>query len=364
MKKIIFGFIMMICASNAMAQSAGWQKVWDQTLTAAKAEGKVVVGGSPDPIARKELIPKFVARFGIPIEYVATGSGAQMAEKVTTERSAGLYTYDIFLNGAAPTVNVLYTQKMIDPIRPLLILPEVVEGAHWKPGKLTFVDPEQEYILMLFSSISDSIFINADYVKPEEMRSIQDLLNPKWKGKISSEELSGAGTALNKAVNLYSQLGPEFVKKLYIDQQPIFSHERRQLTDWLARGTYPICLTCRDEDMQDLQTDGFNLVEIFNLAGMKKRVTSAPFLLTLANRAPHPNAARIFVNWMATSEAVGIYAQNSDVATLRNDVDESHVNQNVIPQAGVSYVDDTDFDWISKGRLEASDKVRALLNKR
>jgi ABC-type Fe3+ transport system substrate-binding protein len=116
--------------------------------------------------------------------------------------------------------------------------------------------------------------------------------------------------------------------------------------------------------MQDLRKDGFNLVEIFSLAGMKKRVTSAPFLLTLANRAPHPNAARIFVNWMATKEAVQVYAQNSDVATLRNDVDESQVNPNVIPKAGESYVDDTDFNWISKGRLEASEKVRALLNGR
>lgn len=362
MVKTILLFVAMLFASAALADEADWQKTWNEALAAAKKEGKVVVIGSADPVARKELIPKFEARFGVQVEYIAVGSGGQMAQKLNTERKAGIYSADIFLNGAGATMNTLYGDKMVDPLKPLLILPEVTDGANWKAGKPTFVDPEQQYIMLLFNSIGGAIFINGDIVKPEEMQSVQDLLNPKWKGKISSEDPLGTGVAINKAVDFYSQLGPDFVRKLYIDQKPIYSRERRQLTDWLARGTYPICLTCRQDDMKDLQKEGFKLREVY-LTGMKKRLTSSPFLLTYANRAPHPNAARIFANWVAGKEALEIYSRNYGAVTARTDVDESHLDPGIIPRPDEDYVDDTDFKWVTTGRLEASDKVRALLKK-
>lgn len=361
MRKFAIALLCLFLASNAMAQPADWQKVWDETLAAAKKEGKVVVVGSPDPVARKELIPKFTARYGIPVEYLAVASGGQMAIRLNTERKSGIYSVDVFLNGAGPTVNNLYADKMLNPLRPLLILPEVTDGSKWKRGKLSFVDPEDEYILLLFSNVDGLIFINTQYVKPEEMRSIQDLLNPKWKGKISTEDPFASGTGINKAVHFYTQMGPEFVRKLYADQKPAISRDRRQLTDWLARGTYPICLTCRQDDMKELQKEGFGLFEVYSMEGIDNRVTATPFMLSVANRAPHPNAARIFANWMATREALEIYSRDFGSATLRTDVDESFLDPNNIPRPGVRYADDTDFEWIAKGRVETGEKVRAVL---
>ena len=364
MKAVSLAFLVTaLVASHALAQSSDWQKVWDETQAAAKKEGKVVVVGSPDPVARNELIPRFTARFGLPVEYIATGSGGQMAARLNTERKSGIYTVDVFLNGAGPTVNILYAEKMLDPLRPQLLLPEVVDGSHWKRGKLSFIDPENEYILQLFSSVDGLIFINTRYVKLEEMRTVDDLVNPKWRGKIATEDPFASGTGINKAVHFYTQMGPDYVRKLYLDQKPAISRERRQLTDWLARGTYPICLTCRQDDMKELQKEGFGLVEVYSLEGMKNRVTATPLMLSLANKAPNPNAARIFANWMATREALDIYSRDFGAATLRNDVDESHLDPNNIPKLGVSYADDTDFDWVAKGRVETGEKVRAALKK-
>ena len=361
MKKLAIVLLSLILAPSAMAQSPDWRKTWDDTLIAAKKEGKVVVVGSPDPVARKELIPKFTARYGIAVEYLAVASGGQMAIRLNTERKSGIYSVDVFLNGAGPTVNNLYADKMLDPLRPLLILPEVTDGSKWKRGKLSFVDPEDEYILLLFSNVDGLIFINTQYVKPEEMRSVQDLLNPKWKGKISTEDPFASGSGINKAAHFYTQLGPEFVRKLYVDQKPVISRERRQLTDWLARGTHPICLTCRQDDMKELLKEGFGLFEVYSMAGIDNRVTATPFMLSVANKAPNPNAARIFANWMATREALDIYSRDFGSATLRNDVDESYLDPNNIPRPGVTYADDTDFTWIAEGRVAAGDKVRAII---
>ena len=88
-----------------------------------------------------------------------------------------------------------------------------------------------------------------------------------------------AGTGAANAAMLYVELGAEFVKRLYIDQKPVFSRERRQYADWLARGTYPICFSCREDDVKSLRQEGFKLVEVFemsdNAAG--ERFTVAPF---------------------------------------------------------------------------------------
>lgn len=362
MKRVSLFLMLMMCASSVMAQSGDWQKVWNQTLAAAKKEGKVVVAGSPDPVMRNEIIPKFTERFGIPVEFMA-GRSSQIVGRVRTERSSGIYAIDVYLAGASTTINSLYTEKLIDPLKPLLLLPEVTDGSKWKRGKPWFADPEGQYILMLFSSVDSLLFINAAYVKPDDIRSAKDLLSPKWKGKIATEDPTASGSGSNTSVHFYTQLGPDFVKKLYIDQKPVISRERRQLTDWLARGTYPICLTCRVDDAATLQKEGFKLMEVFDLSDMRNRVNSAPFLVTVANKAPHPNATRVFVNWLAGKEALEIYSRNYQAATLRTDVDESFLDARTIPRPGTTYPDDTDLKWVSSGRKEAADKVRELLKK-
>ncbi|HWP58112.1 MAG TPA: extracellular solute-binding protein [Candidatus Acidoferrales bacterium] len=351
---------LLAAAVPAFAQQKGWEKEWNETLAAAKKEGRVAVAGSPDPVMRNEIIPKFTSRFGIPVEFIA-GRASQYIQKIKTERSAGIYSVDIFMTGVESTVNTLYAEKLIDPLRPLMILPEVVDGSKWKTGKLWFIDPEERFVLRVFRSVNGLFFYNADHVKAEEVRALKDLLNPKWRGKISSDDPLVSGTGAANAAMLYVQLGPEFVKRLYVDQKPVFSRERRQYTDWLARGTYPICLNCRADDARPLIKEGFKLVEVFEVTDARSQVNGSPWLLTLANKAPHPNAARVFANWIASKEGLEIYSRGYGAATLRTDVDESFLDPASVPRAGVNYFDDSDWSWATTGRREAREKMQALL---
>jgi iron(III) transport system substrate-binding protein len=352
-----------VFGQQVVTQSAHWQTTWDATLAAAKREGKVVIVGTPKPTMRNEIAPKFTARYGIPVEFVA-GKSEEMAERVRIERASGIYSVDVQMTGPDTALNVLYPEKLIDPLRPVLILPEVTDVSKWKAGKLQFMDPENQYILRLFSTVDSLIYINAAYVKPQEIHAAKDLLDPKWRGRIATEDPkldSGAGG--NKAALFYSQLGPDFVRKLYVDQKPVISRDRRQMIDWLARGTYPICLSCRPDDAAPLVQDGFKLQEVYRLSDMRNFVNSSPFLLTLANKAPHPNAARVFVNWMATKEALEIYSRSYQAATLRNDVEESFLDPRAIPTPGVEYPDDADPKWRSLAKLEAGKQIRELLKR-
>ena len=81
-----------VAATELRAQTKASDKEWVAVVEAAKKEGKVVVAGSPDPVMRNDIIPKFTARFGIPVEFVA-GRSSQIVSRVETERAAGIYQH-------------------------------------------------------------------------------------------------------------------------------------------------------------------------------------------------------------------------------------------------------------------------------
>jgi iron(III) transport system substrate-binding protein len=347
--------LILISCPTAIAQTKNSDREWQDTLAAARKEGKVIVVGSPDPVMRNAVIPKFTSRYGIPVEFIA-GRSSQTVARIETERAAGLYNVDVYLSGPDTTANTLYGQKFIDPVKPLLLVPEVVEGAKWKKGKVWFVDPEESYVVRPFSSVASLFFINGRAVKPDEMRDVKDLLNPKWKGKISVEDPSTVGAGANQAARFYFELGHDFVRKLYIDQAPVATRDRRQMTDWLARGTQPICIDCREDDVRPLEKDGFKLVEVFELAGLNPTINGSPWLLSVANKRPNPNAARVFVNWILGKEGLETYAHGYGTATLRKDIDESYLKPAIIPRPNVKYFDDTDWKWVITGRKDYREK--------
>jgi ABC-type Fe3+ transport system substrate-binding protein len=360
MKRAIVILLLLGWLTPAAAQRKATDQEWKEIVAAAKKEGKVVVVGSPDPVMRNEVIPKFTARYGIPVEFVA-GRSSEIVARLRNERAAGIYSVDVFLSGPDTTANTLYGEKFVDPVKPLLVLPEVVDGAKWKKGKIWFADPEESYVVRAFNSVASLLFINTDSVKPQELRSVKDLLNPKWRGKISAEDPTSTGAGANLAAQFYNQLGQEFVRKLYIEQKVVRTRDRRQMSDWLARGTQPICLNCREDDVRPLQKEGFKVLEIFELADFPGIVNGSPWMLTVGNKAPNPRAAQVFANWILSKEGLEIYGRGYGSATLRTDIDESYLQPASVPKPGGKYFDDTDWKWIVTGRRENREKMWNVL---
>ena len=352
-------FVLLWIAPSA-AQTRASEKEWNAVVEAAKKEGKVVVAGSPDPVMRNEIIPKFKERYGVAVEFLA-GRSSEISARVKTERAAGIYSVDVYLAGPDTTATTLYADKIIDPLKPLLTMPEVADGSKWKRGKIWFADPEESFAVRAFSSVATLMFINTDQVKLEEMRAAKDLLNAKWRGKISTEDPTTTGSGANAAARFYHDQGEEFVRKLYLDQKAVRTRDRRQMADWLARGTHPICLSCREDDVRPLIKEGFKILEIFSLTDMPGSINGSPWMLTLADKAPNPKAAQLFANWILSREGLGIYARGYGSVSLRTDIDESNLNPGNLPKKGIKYFDDTDWSWIVSGRQEYRDKVWKLL---
>ena len=376
MRSMVIFLVLIVWAAPLSAQSKTGEKEWSALTEAARKEGgKVVVAGSPDPVMRNEIIPRFTKQFGneiipkfkerhgVNVEFLA-GRSSEITARVKTERAAGIYSVDIYLAGPDTTAVTLDGEKLIDPLRPLLVMPEVADGTKWKDGRVWFADPEGRFAVRPFSSVATMLFINTEHVKPEEMRSAKDLLNPTWRGKISSEDPTTTGSGANAAARFYHDLGEDFVRKLYIEQKTVRTRERRQMSDWLARGTQPICLNCREDDVRPLVKDGFKILEIFELTDMPGSTNGSPWMLTVANRAPNPKAAQLFANWILSREGLGIYARGYGSVSMRTDIDESNLKPGNLPKKGIKYFDDTDWNWIVTGRHEYREKVWQVLKSR
>lgn len=361
MRFLIHALLLACGATSVWAQEKGWESKWEQVLAAAKREGKVVVHGNPDPHVRRDLPAKFAARFGITVEYIG-GRSAEAAPKIRNERSAGLYTTDAFISSIDAMATIFYEERWLDPIKPILLLPEVLDGSKWKKGRVWFVDPEGVYVPRMLNYLNRIFFLHTHHARLEEFKSIKELLNPKWKGKIAIDDPVGFASGVSTAAHFY-EFGEEFVKRLYIDQKPVFSRDRRQLTDWLARGTYPIVFGARESEVEKLRQEGFPLVSVYGLPDAGGRLSAGFGSVGLVNKAPHPNAARVFINWLLSKEGIETYSRAYVAATTRNDVDESFLDPETIPRPGVKYSDSADWEYSTTGKEKIKVRIKELLGR-
>lgn len=353
----ILTFAFLLFSANAYAQGTDTKAKWDQLVAAAKKEGKVVVIGPPDATVRKALPDAFKAKYGITVEYIG-GRGTETAAKLRAERASGIYTVDVAFGGSDSMAATYYGEKFIAPLKPELIDPEVTDPTKWKKGKLWFSDPEDMYVLRLFNTAGPIVFINTSLVKPGELKSVRDLLDPKWKGKISAHDPRVAGSGIGQATRFYLQFGEDFLKKLYVDQQPTIVRDRRQLTDGVARGAHPIALDGEDEQLRKLKADGLPIEAIYKFPDMGGTVSAGIGQMVLLDKAPNPNAARLFANWIASKEGLTVFSRARGEAPTRSDIDATaYLPVEIIPDPKLSYFDV--HDW--KDAVAARQKVMGIM---
>ena len=297
-------FVLMLVV--VLPARADWQSEWNDTVKAAKKEGRLVIYGGEE-ITHPEILNVFTKKYpGIKV-VTGSGRGSTLGPRILAERRAKKYLVDLFSGGPGTPYRVLYRGKALDPINPTFILPEVKDTSKWYGGKHHYADPKDAYLFIFEGSISGgaSIYYNTKVVNPKEFKSYFDILNPKWKGKISFYNPTASGGGLNSIISLYSnpQLGPKFIRRLFGEMDVTIFRSRRQGPDWLATGKYPLCFSCRD--MRRAMRQGLPIDQIppESLKEMEPVIGGGgSSVIVLINRAPHPNAARLFINWYLSRE--------------------------------------------------------------
>lgn len=273
-----------------------WQAQWDKILAAAKKEGRLnlYVGRYGSEPMLSEFRKEFPEIKIVPVN----GAGNSLGTRIVTEARAGALVADVYSGGAVTNYEILYKGKVLDSIKSALILPEVLDESKWYGGKHRYNDAEQEHVFIFIANpTAASIYFNTTLVQPKEFKSYWDLVQPKWRGKYVSQEPTGTGIGPSLTFFYYNpDLGAEFLRKLFVDMQPVFSRDRRQMTDWLAQGKYALCMGCRDSERankQGLPVDEMDMVDWKEGA----HISSGGGSLSLIKGGPNPNAARVFINW-------------------------------------------------------------------
>jgi iron(III) transport system substrate-binding protein len=333
---------------------------WDATLAAARTEGKVVVSGPPDPGASTRLPEAFKKFSGIELEYLA-GNSSQLASRIQSERAAGHYTMDVSLAGADTVYGTFLANGWLEPIKPALMLPDVLDGRLYRTGEPWFRDPEKRMVMQLFNSATSSLLtINTDFVSADDVKDSSWLLDPRWRGKICAYHpgVNGAGVAIGSAI--YVTKGPDYATQLFVGQKVALSRDYQQVADWVAHGSYPIGIGVTHQYLVEYYKAGIPLKEM-NVPDIPQTLAGGFGLVNLWSNAPHPNAARVFVNWIASKNGVALYAELENGVPVRNDVDPTWVRPDQIPQPGLQYFDTYEPDFVLTRRLEARDFYATIL---
>jgi iron(III) transport system substrate-binding protein len=330
-----------LIAAETKASEADWQR----TIDAAKKEGKVGVF-----LYQRENIEAAVRAFEktFPdIQVITAGtSAAETGPRLMAERRAGKFLWDVCLCGPTTPLVALYPAKALDPIKPAMLLPEVTDVTKWWEGRHQYVDPEGSHIFVFVGSVDmPNLFYSKNGVDPNEFKSYWDVIRAKWRGKIVAVDPRHPGRPRVGARVLYNlpDLGEKFLTRLFLEMDVALSRDDRQALDWLAVGKYAICLFCGKIEAARAQGLPVEEFETYRWKETPAISSGSNGSIALMNQAPHPNAARVFINWLLSRDGQISFQKIMNSADLLVESMRVDIPKDPVPAAqrriaGVKYI--------------------------
>jgi iron(III) transport system substrate-binding protein len=268
---------------------------WNDVIAAAKKEGNVVVYSSYlSPTTNNPIATAFEKKYGIHVDYL-TARGTEIRERIRAEQASGRFLADVQHQALTLTIA---SENDDHTLQPLGLLPN---AANMKEDVRELGDDYQLPIFIL----NFSMLINTNLVKAaDEPKSWADLLDPKWKDKILSDDPRAAGGGRGMFQMTYNRFGRSFHEKLAA-QNLVFARDYEESERRLARGEFAIYIP-------------FILSDFHNLSGLpvkyilpEEGVYYGDYSVSILKKPPHPNAARLFADFYLSNEVQTIYANAS-----------------------------------------------------
>jgi iron(III) transport system substrate-binding protein len=327
---------------------------WESTLAAAKREGKVSVITDVTASLRDALTREFQKKYGISVELFGS-AGREVPPRVAAERKAGQFLWDIYIHGSTTALQAMIPMGAFDPLEPALILQDVKDPKTWRGGAIEFLDPGK-MVMVMTPFQRGTIFYNSNLVKGNEFTSHKDLLNPKWQAKLVVDDprRGGPGVATFTFFYLHPELGPDFIRALG-KQQMTMLRDYAQEVDAVGQGRYPVLVGGADFVAINRAKQGVP-VAIVDPRELREGTDVSPANGNLAmfNRAPNPNAAKIYINWLLSKEGQTSFARANGYVSTRLDVPTDHTEPWRVPLPGA-------IKTYTMDAMQVRDKVQSLL---
>jgi iron(III) transport system substrate-binding protein len=314
-------WLLALSASNAFAQAKrDWRAEWEETLAAAEKEGEVTLYGAYRSGVR-EAVAEFSKVFPkIKFNHVA-GSGSELANKLMAEKRANKHLVDVAVGGSGTMVLVYFKSGLLEPMQPAFILPEVKDPSSLWGKKHHYADSDGAFVLMAQGDVNRRIGgYNTKLVKPQEIQSWWDVLNASWRGKVVMTDPRSRGNIGNWRYIYYNpELGAAYIRRLLSETEVTFSTNERQMMDWLASGRHAIYVMAKDEDLFLAMKQRLP-VDFLESQRETPELGTGSGHIALFKNAPHPNAAKVYVNWFLSKEGQMAWQKYTGGNSFRTDI--------------------------------------------
>jgi len=317
LKKILVLALAAVCLSATPATAQTKPADWDKIVEAAKKEGKVVASIPPSPELRKGMEIAFTRRYGIAVEFVPARGGA-IIQRMVSEAKTGAQYFDLHIGGTESVVTGLLPENILEPVEPFLILPDVKDPKQWWGGHI-YIDNAKRFIYNFVAYQTVSLWANPNEYRPAEFKSFDDLLNAKLQGRIGISDPRTPGSGSSMWSYMHYITGEEYLKRL-VAQKLFVTRDLRLLAENLAKGKIAV-------------TSGIGYSEFYPF--IKANLPVVPLAvpkeglyvsggyghLTVFKNQPHPNATKVFINWLLGHDGQEVFARGMGVGTRRLDVE-------------------------------------------
>lgn len=293
---------------------------WAKIVAAAKKEGNVTIystGFIAD--VGKRIAAEFRKATDIPIDNLV-GNGGTLLQKILVEQSMKGQVADIFIIGGAGSTSDLILRGGAESVAK--DLPVLRDKSVFKVDPVYSPGGEGLVWVLAYSGVN----INTNLVKPADYpKSYKDFLDPKWKGKIlTADPLTTGGAAPFYYVpRFYKVTDVDYYRQIAKNDVKLWGGNPREAAMMVARAEYYMEIGNSTDTVGPAMGAGAPLKTLPLVEG----VTGQFGNVLVVKGAPHPNAARVFVNWLLSAEGQRVYTEIANSTPVRKDVpDTVHPN--------------------------------------
>ena len=289
MRRRVLSLAMLASALSAFAQDASLLR-YDgpdrarKVIAAAQKEGSFTLYTSFAEKDLPTLTVQFEKRYGVKVR-VWRANSEKVVQRTLAEAAARRYEVDA-VHSSALEMEALHREKILQAVAPPRST-DLIEGA---------LRPHREWIATYLSiwvqAYNTRLIANADLP-----RTFQDLLDPKWKGRLGIEANIPEWYA-TVALQMGEEKGVAFFRELVSRNGISVRSGHSLLNNMVAAGEVPLALTMYQFLAEAAKRKGAE-VDWFVMEPAVARMSG----VGIARRAPHPNAALLFYDWMLSAEA-------------------------------------------------------------
>lgn len=340
------------------AASGDWKARWNGVLAAAEKEGALNLSVPSGSQWRTELMA-FEKAYPKIKTSMTPATSRDFWPRMMKEREIGQHLWDMRIGGGDTPVYEMIAQNALADIRPMLILPDVADEATWHGGfDHMYVDKAKKHVLSFCVYTTSVAVYNPAFVKPGELGSVKDLVDPRWKGRIVIDDPRGGSSATAMTL-LYTKFGADFVRDLLAKQDVVIATNPRQIMGWFVSGKYPIAFGIPNSAAQQFADSGVKF-EMADVKGIDQWSLGVGGIQVMERR-PNPNATTVFINWLLTKDVQARIMKTVRLNSRRKDVplgdperaiDWSRYRDYVTGQSEDFFVAMTEFKKLSRTILK------------